>query len=253
MRGRGHEVIVIRILDPAETELAVDEPTEVFDMESGRRIYIDPDSAREAYLQGFQKHQNELISACDAIGAHWYQTLTSHPLQDALSRFVKHSSTIAGCQSSTPRSDVRRGKLRGASMSLLTPLYLLGALAVAAPIVFHLIRKQPRGSVPVSSLMFLQPSQPRITRRSRLDNWPLLLLRALALLLIAIAFARPYLPKQSANISHSTSRNVVLLIDTSGSMAARRPLETGSESCKRDSVGTCFGRSICCSWLLTEV
>src|SRR5439155_4442500 len=33
------------------------------------------------------------------------------------------------------------------SMSFLTPLYVLGALAVAAPIVFHLIRRTPRGEV----------------------------------------------------------------------------------------------------------
>ena len=42
-------------------------------------------------------------------------------------------------------------------MSFLTPLYVLGVLAVAAPIVFHLIRRTPRGEVPFSSLMFLDP------------------------------------------------------------------------------------------------
>jgi hypothetical protein len=51
-------------------------------------------------------------------------------------------------------------------MSLLTPLYILGILAVAAPIVFHLIRRSPRGEVPFSSLMFLSPTPPRLTRRS---------------------------------------------------------------------------------------
>ena len=61
-------------------------------------------------------------------------------------------------------------------MSFLTPLYVLGLLAVAAPIVFHLIRRTPRGEVPFSSLMFLAPSPPRLTRRSRLDHWLLLLL-----------------------------------------------------------------------------
>ena len=59
-------------------------------------------------------------------------------------------------------------------MSFLTPLYVLGLAAVAAPIVFHLIRRSPRGEVPFSSLMFLSPTPPRLTRRSRLDNWLLL-------------------------------------------------------------------------------
>ena len=63
-------------------------------------------------------------------------------------------------------------------MSFLTPLTSLGLLAIAAPIVFHLIRRTPRGEVPFSSLMFLSPSPPRLTRRSRLDHLLLLLLRA---------------------------------------------------------------------------
>ncbi len=78
-------------------------------------------------------------------------------------------------------------------MSLLAPLYFLGALAVGLPILFHLIRRQPKGQVEFSSLMFLRPTPPRLTRRSRLDNWLLLLLRALALMLLAAAFARPFL------------------------------------------------------------
>ena len=53
--------------------------------------------------------------------------------------------------------------------------------AVAAPIVFHLIRRSPRGEVPFSSLMFLSPTPPRLTRRSRLDH----------LLLLAAARGRP--------------------------------------------------------------
>ena len=72
-------------------------------------------------------------------------------------------------------------------------MYILGALAIAAPILFHLIRRTPRGEVPFSSLMFLAPSPPRLTRRSRLDNILLLLLRAAALALLAFAFARPFL------------------------------------------------------------
>ncbi len=52
-------------------------------------------------------------------------------------------------------------------MSFLTPFYVLGALAIAAPIILHLIRRTPKGEVPFSSLMFLAPTPPRLTRRSR--------------------------------------------------------------------------------------
>lgn len=103
-------------------------------------------------------------------------------------------------------------------MGLLAPLYALAALALAGPILFHLIRRQPRGEVPFSSLMFLSLSPPRLTRRSRLDNLWLLALRVLALLLIAAAFTRPFLRQESFNDTALNGRSIVLLLDTSGSM-----------------------------------
>jgi hypothetical protein len=104
-------------------------------------------------------------------------------------------------------------------VSFLTPLYVLGLTAVIAPLVFHLIRRSPRGEVPFSSLMFLTPTPPRLTRRSRLDHLLLLLLRAAALCLLAFAFARPFL-RQAARLGFGgvERRRVALLIDTSASM-----------------------------------
>ena len=48
--------------------------------------------------------------------------------------------------------------------------FACGALAVALPVVFHLIRRTSRDRMPFSSLMFLSPTAPRLTRRSRLDQ-----------------------------------------------------------------------------------
>lgn len=104
-------------------------------------------------------------------------------------------------------------------MSFLAPLYALGALAIAAPILLHLIRRTPRGELPFSSLMFLAPSPPRLTRRSRLEHLGLLLLRALALALLAAAFMRPFLRKPvMLDLSEADQRRVLILVDTSASM-----------------------------------
>lgn len=104
-------------------------------------------------------------------------------------------------------------------MSFLTPFYLLGLAAVSLPVLFHLIRRTPRGRYAFSSLMFLSPSPPRLTRRSRIENLPLLLLRAAALILLAAAFARPFLrsnvPFGSLGLA---GRKVALLVDRSASM-----------------------------------
>ena len=103
-------------------------------------------------------------------------------------------------------------------MSLLAPLYFIGAIAIGAPILFHLIRRQPKGQVPFSSLMFLKATPPRLTRRSRLDNWFLLLLRALALILLAIAFARPFLRSVTLSQAEIPGRRLVIVVDQSASM-----------------------------------
>lgn len=104
-------------------------------------------------------------------------------------------------------------------MSVLAPLYLLGLAAISLPLVFHLIRRTPRGEMLFSSLMFLQPSPPRVTKRSRIDNLLLLLLRALAITLLAIAFARP-LFRQAALVQPDDvgRQRVAVLVDTSASM-----------------------------------
>ena len=104
-------------------------------------------------------------------------------------------------------------------MQFLAPWFLLGGLAVAVPLVLHLIRHQQRDRIPFSSLMFLKASPPPVQRKRRLENWPLLLLRCLIFLLLALAFARPYLsdpPPSSAK--GGAGHRILFLIDTSASM-----------------------------------
>jgi hypothetical protein len=104
-------------------------------------------------------------------------------------------------------------------MSFLVPLYAIGIASIALPLIFHLIRRTPRGRYAFSSLMFLSPSPPRLTRRSRIENWLLLLLRGLALTLLALAFTRPFL-REATNLSLDSirGRRIAILLDTSASM-----------------------------------
>jgi Aerotolerance regulator N-terminal len=83
------------------------------------------------------------------------------------------------------------------TIAFLYPLFWLGGLAVAAPLWLHLRRRAETSLVRFSAVQFLD-DQPE-ARRSlvRIQDWLLLALRILALLMLIAAFAWPYLPTES--------------------------------------------------------
>ena len=104
-------------------------------------------------------------------------------------------------------------------MTWLFPLYWFGALAIAAPIVFHMWQRKPRSKRAFSALMFLSASPPRIASRNRIEHWVLLCLRAAALALIAFAFTRPLWRTPTSESEQTTDEQIVaILVDTSASM-----------------------------------
>lgn len=104
-------------------------------------------------------------------------------------------------------------------MSFLTPWFLLGAAAIAGPILFHLIRQSVRERMPFSSLMFLRPTTQRVTRRRKLEDLWLLFLRCLCLVLLAMGFARPFFANNYVPpVSAPEGRQLILLLDSSASM-----------------------------------
>lgn len=105
-------------------------------------------------------------------------------------------------------------------MEFLTPLFAaLGVAAASVPIVLHMLRRAPTQEMPFSLVRFLKPSRPTMTKRSSIENWPLMLLRILALLLIGLAFARPFVREVIPLDQQDDSvQSVTILIDRSASM-----------------------------------
>ena len=104
-------------------------------------------------------------------------------------------------------------------MSLLAPLFLLGLLGLAVPIIVHLTERQRRNVVDFPSLMFLRKIPFRSTQRRRIHHWALLSIRALALVLLVAAFARPFLSNTEVAIGSTLGpREVVVVLDQSYSM-----------------------------------
>src|SRR5688500_16066715 len=104
-------------------------------------------------------------------------------------------------------------------MNFLAPFFLLGGLAIAGPIIYHLVRRNTREKKVFSSLMFLLPSPPRLSKRHRLENILLLILRCVALALLALGFARPFVRQTPLDDPTAAQpQRIVLLVDTSASM-----------------------------------
>ena len=111
------------------------------------------------------------------------------------------------------------------SLVFLVPLFLLGVMGIVIPIIVHLTRRQRRNVVHFPSLMFLEKIPYQEQRRRRVQHWFLLTLRALALALLAIAFARPFLDESELGLAGSGPREVVVLVDQSYSMAIVEQLD----------------------------
>lgn len=105
-------------------------------------------------------------------------------------------------------------------MAFLAPLFLLGLAALAVPVLVHLIQRERKTPIEFPSLMFVRRIPYQSVQRRRITNWPLFLLRCAAIILIVLAFSRPFLtqtPVQAA-IATSGAREVVILLDRSASM-----------------------------------
>jgi uncharacterized protein (DUF58 family) len=89
LRSQGHEVVLLRVLDPAELEFTFAKPAVFVDMESGRDLYIDPDAARAQYRRNFARHADELARTCRDLGIDFYALPTSQPLELALFDFLQ--------------------------------------------------------------------------------------------------------------------------------------------------------------------
>src|SRR5882672_3957132 len=104
-------------------------------------------------------------------------------------------------------------------MGFVAPLVLVGLGALAIPILIHLIQRERKRVVVFPSLMFLRRIPYQSVRRRSIRHWLLLCLRALALLLLVAAFARPFFPQGAlAARAAGGTRELVVLLDQSASM-----------------------------------
>ncbi len=89
-------------------------------------------------------------------------------------------------------------------MSFLEWTFLFGSIAVAGPVLAHMLAKPRYRRLPFTMLQFLRTSQTESYSRRHLRDWLLLLLRCAIIVLIALLFAQPilYIKPKPINVRH---------------------------------------------------
>ena len=100
---------------------------------------------------------------------------------------------------------------------LMNPLMLgLGALAVASPIIIHLLNRRRFKIVEWAAMDFLFEANKKNRRRVQIENFLLLFLRCLAMLLIGLLLARPFLPTDVVKVVQPDQKfERIFLVDDS--------------------------------------
>lgn len=109
----------------------------------------------------------------------------------------------------------------------LAPFFLIAA-AVGATIPFflHLMQNRKRVRLPFPTVRFLRKAEKNTSRRIRLENLLLWLLRTLIMVLLGMAFAMPMIRTGGAGWLGEAPRDVAIVLDASYSMEYR--VEKGS-------------------------
>jgi uncharacterized protein (DUF58 family) len=84
----GHETIVFQLLDPAEAKFEFADAAIFEDIESGRKLYVDPAAVRKSYLGKLREHCAAAQRACERRGIGYVRLETDQPLETALFDFL---------------------------------------------------------------------------------------------------------------------------------------------------------------------
>src|SRR6185295_17477999 len=115
-------------------------------------------------------------------------------------------------------------------------LFAAGAACVSIPIIIHLLNKRKFRVVIWAAMEFLLAAQRRNARRLKFQRWLLLLVRCLALLIIAAGIAQMFLQNSTFGSLLGEQHAVIILWDDSYSMGYQQDGGAGAG-------GTAFEKS----------
>jgi len=116
-------------------------------------------------------------------------------------------------------------------------LLVAGVLAVSLPVLIHLLNRRRFQVVDWAAMDFLLEADQESRRRIRLQHWLLLLLRSLAVVLVGLLLARPFLPTElSGRLTAAAPFERIIVLDDSLSMQARWGNSSAWETAKSSAL-----------------
>ncbi len=210
-RFKGTEVVVFHVLDRSELTFPFERAARFHDLESDEEVMAVPAVVRTGYLKSIEG----LIDAVPAgAGRGRHRLLPARHV--AAPRLRAHGVSL----------DARAEPLMF-GLAFLSPAFLAAATAVAVPIFIHLFRRRTEEQIRFSAVKFLKDAPVEHARRRRIRELLLLALRVSALVLLALAFARPYFASAESGFGAPIT---VVAVDVSYSMSAPGQFAQGDEA-----------------------
>ncbi len=92
LRHRGHDVIILRVLDSAEIDFPYQRNTRFLGLEGEEALRLDPNAVRQAYLEAFEHHAQEFRRRLRALGCAVRRMPSNEPLEVGLVEFLARRS-----------------------------------------------------------------------------------------------------------------------------------------------------------------
>lgn len=120
------------------------------------------------------------------------------------------------------------------NFQFLSPLFLLGLATTIIPLIAHLISKRRHANTKkrFSAVSFILVSQAEETKRSRIRDLLLLLIRVFILVSIVIVFSKPAFFSFLKDVGSNETKSVAIVIDNSLSMSYGDNLELAKKKAK---------------------
>ena len=119
----------------------------------------------------------------------------------------------------------------------LESAFLGGLAAMSVPVIIHMMQSPRARQIDFPCIRFLKMVQKKATRRTRLKNLILMLLRMLLIALICLGMAKPWRENEETNVLPDAPVSMVVVLDNSYSMGYRDAGRSRFDQAREAAIG----------------